>query len=192
MKKKLLVLFFLTVTSLGFSQTLDQLKTDVKLFYEAQYNMDFEKIVSYMHPNVFETMTKEELLFVLEQSYQNEQFRIRLVLPQVPFTFSEIKEIEGKKVCKVEYPQTVRMILENPISEDEKTVIEQAILASKPSLKVRFEKDRNAFYIEGVEILIAIADTSTQNTWKLILYDQSQQQEITTILGENVINALGL
>ncbi len=192
MKKNLTLLFILSITSLGFSQTLDQLKTDVNLFYEAQYNMDFEKITSYMHPNVFETINKEELLAALEQSYQNEQFRMRLVLPKTTFTYSEIKEIDGKKVCKIEYPQTIRMIFEKPLSEEEKNAIEQSITASKPSLKVRFEKDRNAFYIEGSEILIAISDEATQSLWKLIMYDQSQKQEFTSMLGENLINTLGL
>jgi hypothetical protein len=192
MKKKLFLVLLLSITSLGFSQTLDQLKTEAKLFYDAQYNMDFEKIVSYMHPKVFETMNKEELLTALDQSYQNEQFRMRVVLPKTTFTFSEIKETEGKKVCKVEYPQTIRMIFENPLSDEEKNAIEQSIITAKPAIKVRFEKDRNAFYIESSEILIAISEETTQNRWKLIMYDKSQQQEFATLLGEHVINALGL
>jgi hypothetical protein len=192
MKKKLFLLLLLLITSLGFSQSLDQLKTETKLFYDAQYNMDFEKIVSYMHPKLFETINKEELLAALDQSYQNEQFRMRLVLPKTTFTYSEIKEIDGKKVCKIEYPQTIRMIFEKPLSEEEKVAIEESITTSKPSLKVRFEKDRNAFYIEGLEILIAISDETTQNHWKLIMYDQSQKQEFITMLGENTINTIGL
>lgn len=192
MKKKVFLLLLLSITSLGFSQTLDQLKSDSKLFYDAQYNMDFEKIVSYMHPKLFETMSKDDLLAALDQSYQNEQFRMRLVLPKTTFTYSEIKEIDGKKVCKIEYPQTIRMIFEKPLSEEEKDAIEKSITTSKPSLKVRFEKDRNAFYIEGLEILIAISDETTQNHWKLIMYDQSQKQEFITMLGENTINTIGL
>lgn len=192
MKKKVFLLLLLSITSLGFSQTLDQLKSDSKLFYDAQYNMDFEKIVSYMHPKLFETMSKDDLLAALDQSYQNEQFRMRLVLPKTTFTYSEIKEIDGKKVCKIEYPQTIRMIFEKPLSEEEKVAIEESITTSKPSLKVRFEKDRNAFYIEGLEILIAISDETTQNHWKLIMYDQSQKQEFITMLGENTINTIGL
>lgn len=192
MKKTLLLLLLLSISSLGFSQTLEQLKTDTKLFYDAQYNMDFEKIVSYIHPKLFETMSKEELLAALDQSYQNEQFRMRLVLPKTTFTYSEIKEIDGKKVCKIHYPQTIRMIFEKPLSEEERVAIEQSIITSKTSLKIRFEKDRNAFYIEGIEILIAISDESTQSRWKLIMYDQGQKQEFTTMLGENIINTLGL
>lgn len=192
MKNKICLLLFLSITSLGFSQSLEQLKTEAKQFYEAQYNMDFEKIVSYMHPNVFNRIDKESLLNALDQSYQNEQFRMRLVFPKTTFTFSEIIDTEGKKICKIEYPQTIRMIFEKPLSEEEKSAIEQSILTSKPSLKLRFEKDRNAFFIEGSEILLAISDEATLNQWKLMMYDPSQKQEFAIMLGENVITLLGL
>jgi len=60
------------------------------------------------------------------------------------------------------------------------------------SKKITFEKDRNAFYIDGKDIMIAVSEEATQNKWKLINYDKSQPQLLNMILGENVVKQLGL
>lgn len=191
MKSKFPVLFLL-INYLCFSQSIETLKSDCAEMYEATYNMEFEKILDYTHPKVFEVADRETMLSILDETFQNDQLRIRLVHPKTTFTFSEVKEIEGKKICVVEYPQAMRMIFENPLSEEKKNSIEESLKTTMTSKKITFEKDRNAFYIDGKDIMIAVSEEATQNKWKLINYDKSQPQLLNMILGENVVKQLGL
>ncbi len=191
MKSRLTVLFLL-INYLCFSQSLEILKADCEKMYEATYNMDFEKILDYTHPKVFDIVDKETMLTVLDETFQNDKLRIRLVHPKTTFTFSEVKEIDGKKICVVEYPQAMRMIFENPLSEEEKNSIEESLKTTMTSKKITFEKNRNAFYIDGKDIMIAISEEATQNQWRLINYDKSQPQILNMVLGENVVKQLGL
>lgn len=191
MKFKLTFLFIL-LNYLCFSQSLETLKADCVKMYESTYNMEFEKILDYTHPKVFEIADRETMLTILDETFQNDQLRIRLVHPKTTFTFSEVKEIDGKKICVVEYPQAMRMIFENPLSEEEKNSIEKSLKTTMTSKKVTFEKDRNAFYIDGKDIMIAVSEEATQNQWKLINYDKNQPQLLNMVLGENVVKQLGL
>jgi hypothetical protein len=191
MKSKLIILFLL-ISYLCISQSIETLKSDCATMYESTYNMEFEKILDYTHPKVFEIADRETMLTILDETFQNDQLRIRLVHPKTTFTFSEVKEIEGKKICVVEYPQAMRMIYENPLSEEEKNSIEESLKTTMASKKITFEKDRNAFYIDGKDIMIAVSEEATQNKWKLINYDKNQPQLLNIILGENVVKQLGL
>ncbi|RAR46565.1 hypothetical protein [Flavobacterium lacus] len=191
MKSKLIILFLL-ISYLCISQSIETLKSDCATMYESTYNMEFEKILDYTHPKVFEIADRETMLTILDETFQNDQLRIRLVHPKTTFTFSEVKEIEGKKICVVEYPQAMRMIYENPLSEEEKSSIEESLKTTMTSKKITFEKDRNAFYIDGKDIMIAVSEEATQNKWKLINYDKNQPQLLNMILGENVVKQLGL
>lgn len=187
-----LTFFFILLNYLCFSQSLETLKADCVKMYESTYNMEFEKILDYTHPKVFEIADRETMLTILDETFQNDQLRIRLVHPKTTFTFSEVKEIDGKKICVVEYPQAMRMIFENPLSEEEKNSIEKSLKTTMTSKKVTFEKDRNAFYIDGKDIMIAVSEEATQNQWKLINYDKNQPQLLNMVLGENVVKQLGL
>jgi hypothetical protein len=71
MKNKLsmLLLFFSIVT---FSQSTDSLKKATKKYYEANYLMDFETIISLSHPVMVQTIGKDLLLEKLDKYYENE------------------------------------------------------------------------------------------------------------------------
>jgi hypothetical protein len=71
MKNKLsmLLLFFSIVT---FSQSTDSLKKATKKYYEANYLMDFETIISLSHPVMVQTIGKDLLQEKLDKYYENE------------------------------------------------------------------------------------------------------------------------
>ncbi len=65
----MLLLFFSIVT---FSQSTDSLKKATKKYYEANYLMDFETIISLSHPVMVQTIGKDLLLEKLDKYYENE------------------------------------------------------------------------------------------------------------------------
>lgn len=184
----LVVLFHFT----SFSQNRETLKTDVKKMYEASYNLAFDEVMNYTHPKVFEMASREDVLTALEYAFDNETMRIRLIHTNPNFTYSEIKTIEGKSLCLINYTNAMRMTFENKLSGDEVETMKKSFTDSGEYKVVNFEKDRNSFFLEGNSIIIAISDETTQGKWKFVNYSKTQAQLAEMLLGAKILKELGL
>lgn len=176
----------------SFSQNAEILKSDVKKMYDASYNLAFEEVMNYTHPKVFEMANKEDVLAAMEYAFDNETMRIRLVHVNPTFTYSEIKMIEGKSFCLINYTNAMRMTFENKLSGDEIETMKKSFLDSGEYKTVQYEKDRNSFFLEGNAFMIAVADETTQGKWKFVNYSKTQAQLAEMLLGAKVIKELGL
>jgi len=189
--KKTILLFVLLLTFTGFSQTLESLKIETKKMYEASYNMAFQDVLNYTHPKVFESVSREQMEDILNKSFENEIFRIRFVYPNITFTYSELKKVEGKILCVVTYTNAMRMTFEEPLTP-EKVETMTITLKKNPEYKsINFEKDRNSLLVEGKATMIAVAEEATKNEWKFVNYSFAQAEMAKLILGETVLKALG-
>ena len=192
MKIKLsLILFFISFCS--FSQSIENLKTATKKFYEANYLMDFETIVSYSHPEMVKDIGKDVILANIEKHYENDEFRLRLQLETVPFQYGEIKKIEGKSFCLVTFRNPMRYFFETKLMP-EKAEEKAASLKEKLKTKeVKFEPARNSFNVSKTTTFVAVSDETTANQWKLFnLDDSTQDSGFRRIFGESISKELGL
>lgn len=191
MKYKLLVFFFFFLHN-SYSQNKAILVEDTKKMYEASYNLAFEEVITYTHPKVFEMASKEDVLAALESAFDNETMRIRLVHANPTFTYSDIKTIEGKSLCLINYTNAMRMTFENKLSGDEVETMKKSYTDSGEYKTVIYEKDRNSFFLEGNSIIIAVSDESTEGKWKFVNYSKTQAQLAEMLLGATILKGLGL
>jgi hypothetical protein len=191
MKKLFLILAFLA-TSIGFSQTIQSLKADTQKMYEASYNMNYDEVTSFTYPKVFELIPKDKMLEILEQTFNNETMRVRLVTVDPKFVYSEIQKIENKNVAIVNYNNAMRIIFEQKMTEDEGIKMSENFKNSGNYTLAKFEKERNAVYLEGPATMIAVADETTKNEWKFLNYEKGQSQMANEVLGESLISKLKL
>ena len=186
-KYSLLLLLFSFVT---FSQTLESLKKDTKKMYEATYVMDFETVLNYTHPKVLEMVTREQMIKVLNNSFENENFKVRLVNENPTFTFSEITKIEGKTLCLITYTNAMRMTFEKKITPENAEALLKSFKESDEYKTLIFEQERNSFFLEGKTTMIAVAEDSTKNEWKFVNYSKSNTLS-KTIFGDETLQLLG-
>jgi hypothetical protein len=191
MKKTYLLLAFLA-TTIGFSQTLETLKADTKKMYEASYIMNYDEVTNFTYPKVFDLIPKEKMLEMLEQTFNNETMRIRLVTVDPKFVYSDIQKIENKNVAVVNYNNAMRIIFEQKMTDEEGTKMVENFKSAGNYLVANFEKERNALYLEGPATMIAVADETTKNEWKFLNYEKGQSQIATTVLGESLVTKLKL
>jgi hypothetical protein len=191
MKKTYLLLAFLA-TTIGFSQTLETLKADTKKMYEASYIMNYDEVTNFTYPKVFDLIPKEKMLEMLEQTFNNETMRIRLVTVDHKFVYSDIQKIENKNVAVVNYNNAMRIIFEQKMTDEEGTKMVENFKSAGNYLVANFEKERNALYLEGPATMIAVADKTTKNEWKCLNYEKGQSQIATTVLGESLVTKLKL
>lgn len=185
----LTLLFSVAITA----QTLDDLKRDTKALYEATYNMAFDVMLDYTHPLVFKIVKRESMYGMLDESFQNDTYRIRYVYTTPHFSYSDIKTIDNRRYSVITYENPIRMTYENKIENEEaKKTITENLNKAFPNAIVSFEKDRNAFYIIKTDKLIALSDEFTEGKWKFISYDAKHTELLDAVITESVRKKLEL
>lgn len=174
------------------AQTLTELQLETKKVYEANYTMDFNTILDYTYPKVFDIVDKKTMYETLDKTFQNEEFGVRFVYPDPKFNFSDLKKIDNQTFCLVSYNGAIRMKFEEKLDDQTSKRMLDAFQISMRDKKVSFEKDRNSFLIEGNSIMIAISDALTQKKWKFLNYDPTQMDFLNKIVPENIRKQLGL
>ena len=159
LKITFIALLFATVFQ---AQSLSELQQEAKKVYDASYNMDFNSILDYTYPKVYDIVDKKTMYETLDKTFQNEEFGVRFVYPDPKFNFSEIKTIANQTFCLVSYHGAIRMKFEEKLDDQTSKRMLDAFQISMRDKKVSFEKDRNSFLIEGNSIMIAISDALTQ------------------------------
>lgn len=191
MKIKITIVFFFTGVFSIFAQK-DALLKEATQMYQDTYNLNFEGILDATYPKIFEIASRDKLYKGMEESFQNNNFKIRLVYPEITFKLSEIKEIENKKVALLTYNSAMRMTFALMMSTEDAKEMLSNLKQGMLGKKIVYEPTRNSFLIEGEETMIAILDAHTNNTWKFITYDKAQKLLLTDMLGKNVLKELGL
>ena len=192
MKNKLsiLILFFSIVT---FSQSTESLKIDTKKYYEANYLMDFETIVSLSHPLMVQTIGKDLLLEKLDKYYENEEYRLREQLETLPFQYGMVKKIEGKSFCVITFRNPMRYFFETKLTTETAADKANWLKQINKSKEVTFEPKRNSFNVKRTTTYLAVMDETTINEWKFFnLDDANQLASFQTIFGESIKKELGL
>lgn len=192
MKNKLsiLILFFSIVT---FSQSTESLKIDTKKYYEANYLMDFETIVSLSHPLMVQTIGKDLLLEKLDKYYENEEYRLREQLETLPFQYGMVKKIEGKSFCVITFRNPMRYFFETKLTTETAADKANWLKQINKSKEVTFEPKRNSFNVKRTTTYLAVMDETTIKEWKFFnLDDANQLASFQTIFGESIKKELGL
>ena len=192
MKNKLsiLLLFFSIIT---FSQSTESLKIPAKKYYEANYLMDFETIVSLSHPLMVKTIGKDLLLEKLDKYYENEEYRLREQLETLPFQYGMVKKIEGKSFCVITFRNPMRYFFETKLTTETAADKANWLKQINKSKEVTFEPKRNSFNVKRTSTYLAVMDETNIKEWKFFnLDDANQLASFQTIFGESIKKELGL
>ena len=189
-KFSILLLFFSVV---AFSQSTESLKIATKKYYEANYLMDFETIVSLSHPLMVKTIGKDLLLEKLDKYYENEEYRLREQLETLPFQYGMVKKIEGKSFCVITFRNPMRYFFETKLTTETAADKANWLKQINKSKEVTFEPKRNSFNVKRTTTYLAVMDETTINEWKFFnLDDANQLASFQTTFGESIKKELGL
>ncbi|MEC4049418.1 hypothetical protein OX284_008250 [Flavobacterium sp. SUN046] len=182
----------LLLSSFSFAQNRQDLEKNAQKMYDASYNMNFVEVLDLTYPKLFDIVPRDKMLEMLNKTFENETYKVRLVFITPKFIISEIKKIEDKTIDVITYTNAMRITFEQKLTQEKADEIVKAYKETGAYTVVNYEKDRNSFYIEGKSTLLAIADVSTDQQWKFVNYDKRRADMMTKIVGENILKALGL
>jgi hypothetical protein len=190
MKFKIGFFIFIFFQTIGVAaQDMTSLKTEALKSYKASVTMNFEDIFETTYPKVFEIIPQDQMKTMFGQMMENEQFSIKLVDVEPGFSFGEIKKIEDKMFCFVNYNNVMIMKFKTPVEDAAARV--EIFKSSMEADKVTYDKANNSFQIEMRSTLLAVADDATKNKWKFINKDKKNKM-FSLIFNEKTVKAIGL
>jgi hypothetical protein len=193
MKTKLLLILLLLMAFNSFSQNTAQLLSGTQKLYKANYEMDFETIISLSYPKMVETIGKEVMLEKLDKYYQNEMYRFRYQLETVPFITRKIQQIGSQSFCVITCRNPVRYFFETKLTAEEATAKIPWLQEINHTKDVTFEPKRNSFNVKRNTTYVALLDETTNGEWKFFNLDDDNQKEVfVTLFDEKTKTILGL
>lgn len=189
MKNKLFLLLLL-VSSGIFAQTMDALKLRTEKMYAATYALDLKTVMDLTYNKVFETVDRQTMTTAMESVFKNDFMTISFLNPKTDFSYSPIKEIEGKKFSVIRYKNAMKMTLAQKPEADQVQAMIDGLKSTGKYLTINYDEASKSLHIEGDAILIAVADASTKNEWEFINYDSEQVFQM--VFNDNIKKGLGL
>lgn len=191
--KKRFVIFLILIGFPSFSQSLENLKIAANKIYQANYLMDFEAILSYSYPKMTENIGSDIFLEKIEKHHENGEYRLRLQLEKVPFTFSSIKVLEGKSFCVITCRNPIRYTFETKLTTETATAKTDWLKETNKTKEVTFEPARNSFNVRKTTTFVAVADETTNKQWKFFNFDDPIQYEsFQQLFSDSLKKELGL
>jgi hypothetical protein len=186
------LLFFFFVFN-SFSQSIETLKTSAQKLYDANYLMDFEGIAKLSYPGMVENIGKAVFLEKTELHYENEEYRLRYQLQNVPLLFEPIKQFNGKSFCVIAIRIPKRYFFENKLTAEQAAEKKTWLQEVNNSKDVTFEPNRNSFNVKKISTYVAVFDDTTNGEWKFFNFDNSEQLAVfNSLFDEKAKTVLGL
>lgn len=193
MKNIFLTIIVCFISNTVFSQDLKALQQETDKMFKATSKMNYDEILDFSYPKLFDIITRDQMKELLEMTFNNEQFSINFLPIEPNFNFGPIKKIENKSLSLIKYNLGMSMHFYEPIDAN---MVETMISALKSQGEsygdIKFDTEKNTFYIKGVSTMIGVADEITDNKWKFITYDKNKREIGEMLLSDSILNKLGL
>lgn len=182
---------FITLLSIGcFAQDLAGLKTESQKMFDTALSLNFEKMLDFTYPKVFDIAPKEELAGMMENTFENEQMSIKLEKIDPKFSYGEIQKIDKQVFCKFSHDNKMKLSFKTDIAGSEEMIIDM-LKENTGATDVTFDDKSKSFYATLRVEVLAVADDSTKNSWKFITLEKDKAM-LSMLLSEEVIKQLGL
>lgn len=189
MKFKLTLLFvFLSFTT--FAQDLASLKSESQKMFDASLILDFEKMLDFTYPKVFDIAPKDQMLEMMTNTFENEQMSIKIEKIDPKFSFGEIQKIDKQVFCKFSHDNKMKLTFKNDIQGSEEMIIEM-LKENTGATDVNYDVKTKSFNATLRVNVLAIADELTKNNWKFITLEKEKAM-LSMLFSEDIIKQLGL
>lgn len=157
----------------------------LKVYMKHSKNLDFEKVMSFIHPSLFKLATKDQLINVMKSAYDSEEMSIKFDSMAVT-AISHSLLFSDSYYRRVDYYAEMTMQF---LKEDED--MDSAFISFMVSTlqtqfsdqKVLYNKDKKEYVIKGLDQLLAIKDP--QKEW-MFLGVEKDSPYMKKLIPENV------
>lgn len=189
MKKKLLLLFALTIGLISFSQTNDTaFNRRLNEYVRLNIELKFEPLMDYVHPILFTIATRESMVEMFKKSFDNEEMSLYMD-SLVTTGFSNDFQVKETIYRKIDYRMKMRMFIKDTAktsAEDFRKNLISNLEVGFPNSTVTFNKTTKCFEISAPSIMFGVKDNS-QSPWMFLGF-QKNEALLKAIYPEEVIS----
>jgi hypothetical protein len=189
MKFKFTLLITL-LSIIGFAQDLASLKSESQKMLDYSISLDFEKMMDFTYPKVFDIASKDQMLEMMTNMFENDQMSIKLEKIDPKFSFGEIKKIDKQVFCKFSHDNKMKLSFKTDIAGSEEMIVDM-LKENTGASDVTYDDKTKSFYATLRVDVLAVADDSTKNIWKFITLEKDKAM-LSMLLSEDIIKQLGL
>ena len=175
---------------IGFAQDLATLKSESQKMYDAAITLDFEKMMDFTYPKVFEIAPKDQMVEMMYSTFENDQMSIKLEQIDPKFSFGEIKKIDKHVFCQFSHDNKMKLTFKNDISGSEEMIVDM-LKENTGATDVTYDEKTKSFYATLRVNVLAVADELTKNNWKFITLEKEKAM-LSMLFSEDIIKQLGL
>lgn len=190
--KKVLLFAFLLLSITNFNAQNKLIKERFITMQQALLDKDFQKSLQFTAEELFEIVPKEQLVAVMEATFNNPKMQIESELPKV-LDISEVFQVKNKfySILKITGNQKIRVL-----DDDNKALGLDDRLLYALKLKfdqqygaenVKFNEETKFFNVKVDQAIVAISYDGTTE-WKYLAIDSLNLDIITKLLPQEVLN----
>lgn len=149
--------------------------------------MDMNKVLDLTYPKLFTIVPREDLLGLMQNSFETEQFSSTLDSLKADTIFPVFK-IQDESFAKIKHTMLMRMKFKNtPDSATEASngVMIGLLAAQFGEDHVRFDKPNNTIIISMLSTMIAVKNKS-ENLWYFVNFDEGNKEMLDLLFSEEV------
>lgn len=157
------------------------IEKEYKRYNDLMIARDFDKVLDYTHPALFESYPRDQVKQGLEQIFNNPQMKIELGQPKLS-EFAAVKQIEGKYYIRFKNIQTTKMrfgFIEDQTGADKDNsvnALKQNLTTQFGENTVSYDAQTGFFTINATSKMLAYSED--KKTWKFVDIGNAQLRPI--------------
>lgn len=184
------LLFALVLTLNGAAQSQDEITKHAETYYEFIANQNFDGVLDYMYPKVFDMASRDQMKTSMEQMFNSKDMKIEFLSNKVNRVTDETKA-DGVTYAAVFYNSKMKMTF---LSEMDKPAEDKKLFLDfmKTTMDTQFGEENVTSDLKAMALVInmnsnmfAIKDPKYTG-WKFIGNDDAMKQVVNSIVPENV------
>jgi hypothetical protein len=155
---------------------------------------NYAQSLEYTMDELFEIAPKEQMLTMMEQTFNSPELKIELKDPKIN-SIDDYKQVDGNKYAFMSYSLTMKMVYlkQEDISVEEHT---ETLKSMKPLLDASFGEE-NVSFIEGDNAFEIFSEKNAYavekeayNNWKFIVIEKNQKPTLEMLLPKELVDEL--
>ncbi|MEY8849377.1 hypothetical protein AB9K26_11205 [Psychroserpens sp. XS_ASV72] len=166
------------------------IQNHVETYFEYMTNQNFDGVLDYMYPKVFDMAPRSQMKLGMEQMFNAEGMKIAFLSNDVT-NVSDLIDFEGKNYALINYNSKMKMTFlseQNQPEEDQKGFL----TFMKATMETQFGEGNVTDELETMSLIVnmdatmyAIKDPNYEG-WKLLGNDDAMKTLVDTIIPEEV------
>ncbi len=190
--KHLLSFFLVCFISISaHSQSLKEtLTTEANAYFDFMVNQDFDGVLDYMYPKVFEMAPRDQMKVGMRQMFNAEDMKIQFLANDVT-KVTDKKALNGIDYAAIFYSSTMKMTF---LTEDEQTEEDKKgfLMFMKTTMQTQFGEEHVKEELETMSLIIDMSATMfaindpQYKGWKFLGNDDAMKMIVNSVIPESI------